>query len=649
MRKPKALHRVMAERFSLDQIADLCTELGVDFENLGGTGKSGKAREMVGSVRRKYGGTDGLIATLADYLPDLDLQPYLYLLIQENFSSGDEMKALCESYELDCKRLLLDELGLFNYSSLPNYLSQQALVLQKQLESLNRVGELVLALRNKNPLLNLESFERLIVEESPSAIADPVSAGEQSTPASETGSPMAYENFDLRIRRKLADGRFPIEVTGNPENIEMDDAVLQTFPLDDYDFTDLVGYLEDLVARAADAKELGGMMRELLFPPEVWEIFFANLNSMRRQGKGLRIRLRVDAPELSRLPWEYCYDKDFGFFALKLETPIVRYIRRPFESKSILAPNPLKVLVAISAPSDYEPLKVDQEEKRIRDVVELMGERVELTVLSHATDERIRAALTSRPHIFHFIGHGTVEDGQGVLVLEDRFGQSDLRDAEQMMVMLAGKGIHVAVLNACKSAAGNAHDAFSRVAPALVKAEIPAVIAMQFSVPDEVALGFTRDLYLTLMSGFPLDMAITEMRIGAFNADKYFWGIPSLFMRAPDGVLWEPDPQMRALFDRIQAAAPGVSTDSLVELVSEIMREVERLQGEIGTLGVKVIMRGLEDSKRLLAEAEPDLEGLRQSLSRVIEDSRDTGSDTIEKQLVPKVEFVLKRAADLAS
>lgn len=654
MRKPIALRKVIANRFSLEQIEDLCRELGVDHEELGASTKSGKAGALVSHVRRQFGGTDGLMAALVQFLPDLDLQPYLYVLIAENFASGDEMRALCESLGLDCKRLLLDDLGLYNYTSVANYLTQQALVLQGEMEELDRVGELVVALDKVNPHLNLENFERLLSEGSSRTTSTTASNAESSTVTTSTTPPadfpLLYENFDLRIRRKLADGRYPIEVTGNPEKMEMDDDVLQSFPLDDYDFTDLVGYLEDLVARAADAKQLGKIMRELLFPPEIWNIFFANLNSVRRQKKGLRIRVRVDAPELSKLPWEYCYDEDFGFFALRHETPMVRYVPRPFESTPIKAPRPLKVLVAISAPSDYKPLKIDQEEQRIRDIVELVGDWVQLTVIRNATEDRIRGALSIRPHIFHFIGHGTVKDEQGVLVLEDKFGQADTRDAEQMMYMLAGKGVLIAVLNACKSAAGNAHDAFSRVAHALVKAEIPAVIAMQFSVPDKVALGFTRDLYRTLMSGYPLDTAVTEMRVGAFNADKYFWGIPSLFMRPPDGVLWEPDLEMRAVLERIRATAVDVGSESMADLVEEIMLKVTQMEGVIDSRGMKYIKRGLEDAKELLEEAKPDLPDIERVLSRVIEDLRDAGGDAkpdeIEKQLIPKVEFVLNSSIE---
>ncbi len=78
------------------------------------------------------------------------------------------------------------------------------------------------------------------------------------------------------------------------------------------------------------------------------------------------------------------------------------------------------------------------------------------------------------------------------------------------------------------------------IAPMLVAAGVPAVIAMQFEIPEKTAISFTRDLYQFLADGEPLDAAITEARIGAYidNNDKIFWAIPVLFMRSPDGRIW---------------------------------------------------------------------------------------------------------------
>lgn len=443
-----------------------------------------------------------------------------------------------------------------------------------------------------------------------------------TTPVTPTSTTLSYENFDLRIGRKGADGLYPIEVTKSPTGGEMAEPYLQKFPLDDYNFTDLVGYLKDLMARSADAVELGKMMKNLLFPGEVWNIYFASRHATKQQGKGLRIRLRIDAPELSQLPWEYVYDETFGgFFALQRETPLVRYLPRPFTADSITAPTPMKVLVAIAAPKNLPALNVDAEEQYIRKTLAFMGENVQLTVLRNATPDRLHGALATRPHVFHFIGHGDLLEGKGALAFENAQGQMQLVDAEQLRQLMASSGLKVVILNACKSAAHDGRAAMLGVAPALVNAEIPAVIAMQASVPDKTALGFTRDLYRFLAAGFPLDTAVTEMRLGAYisGSDKYFWGIPTLFMRSPDGVLWQPNPELLQRFAEAIAAAPDiVSEPDAGQQLDDLIKQVEAAKGPLNPGDADDVISDLNDVKTMLSTGASELRRMSRKMDNVI-------------------------------
>ncbi len=49
----KELHRQLVDQFNLEELGDLCFELGIDFEDLGGTSKSAKARELVLYMQRR--------------------------------------------------------------------------------------------------------------------------------------------------------------------------------------------------------------------------------------------------------------------------------------------------------------------------------------------------------------------------------------------------------------------------------------------------------------------------------------------------------------------------------------------------------------------------------------------------------------------
>jgi hypothetical protein len=82
---------------------------------------------------------------------------------------------------------------------------------------------------------------------------------------------------------------------------------------------------------------------------------------------------------------------------------------------------------------------------------------------------------------------------------------------------------------------------WSGVAPALVKAEIPAVVANQYSILDKTAIAFSRQFYQALVGGMTIEAAVSAGRIAAYNADNEGrdWGVPVLYLRAADGQLFE--------------------------------------------------------------------------------------------------------------
>jgi hypothetical protein len=211
------------------------------------------------------------------------------------------------------------------------------------------------------------------------------------------------------------------------------------------------------------------------------------------------------------------------------------------------------------------------------------------------------------------------------------------------MTLMGDTGVKVVILNACKTAAHNARDAIMGVAPALVRAGIPAVIAMQFNVPDKTALGFTRDMYRFLAMGRPLDSAVTEMRIGAYigSSDKYFWGIPAIFMRAPDGVIWQPDPEVEKLFEAaVMAAAPQTSGDDLPGLITAVSNDIAALAGQVDERDLRYISRGWEDAQTELSTDPVNKAELQKIMTRLEDDLNAAGG--LAKTVIPKLESLLK-------
>ncbi len=535
----------LLKQLNNDQLRDLWLALGLEPDDLPER-KSDRAYVIATSSNRQI---DLLFAHLHKHFPNL--RPFFPLIIVQscrrawaNNPMGDvyPLKELCMGLgDVPCDKLLLADLGFSTWTNEDRYLREQAEALQKYMEENGRFDDLLNAIAKQSPRLDLTAFR----------------AGSVTTESRATITPAArqeivYHNFDVHVRGKNANGRYPIEVGDNPLGRYV--SVEQTInPAATYLAT-LISNITSSSTHTAneeDVRELGKYLRELILPDRVNSILHSNMDEVARNGERLRIRLQIKPPELQKLPWEYCYDDDFGYYALRLDTPVVRYTNRPFRSQALPVPTPLKVLVVVSEPSDQAPLNVEKEVRLIDKILGVLGDNVQVEVLRNAEIGRVQHALRRNPHIFHFIGHGSQQgDKPGSLLFTKSNGRSHAVTGEQLMVLMRGRGIKTVILNACQTASSGTQNAFGSVATALIHGDIPAVIAMKFSVRDDVAIGFTRDLYSSLAAGRPLDAAITEMRIGAHMLGESHWGIPTLYMQSPDGKLWQYDEQLEQKFRR---------------------------------------------------------------------------------------------------
>ena len=77
MTQPDAtqLHQFLVDHFSLDELRTLCFNLGVEYEDLGGEGRAGKARELVKEMQRR-GRLEHLVAHLSIARPDVYRQRF---------------------------------------------------------------------------------------------------------------------------------------------------------------------------------------------------------------------------------------------------------------------------------------------------------------------------------------------------------------------------------------------------------------------------------------------------------------------------------------------------------------------------------------------------------------------------------------------
>jgi hypothetical protein len=348
-------------------------------------------------------------------------------------------------------------------------------------------------------------------------------------------------------------GRYRVRVLQSPAGETAAEAATPV----EWDDKQLHRSLEKLEARELsrdDLIALGRTLAVLLLPvgstdarASVRELFARSL-ALAGQDGGVRLRLRLPR-ELSVIPWEYAYvdrengDGMDGFLSLDPRVAIVRHEAMGAVVHSPLLEGDIKVVAAFAAAPDLPKLDLDLEREILSDALRDV-EGITIATVPDATLSAIAPPL-ERAGIFHFAGHGDFERRMG-----DRPGtyvgrgflafQNERVDAEQLAINLRGNGVRLAVLAGCKTARRDDVSVWSGVAPALVRAEIPAVLANQYSITDKCAVAFSRALYQSLAGGQPLERAVAAGRIAAFNADRHGrdWGVPVLYLRAATGELF---------------------------------------------------------------------------------------------------------------
>ena len=361
---------------------------------------------------------------------------------------------------------------------------------------------------------------------------------------------LEYIDFDLQIEGSA--GNYQTRVLDSPLG-QVTGSFLQPFsPLEMENFFLKVGRPRQGVRRLDSpemeaAKLVGGRLFEAVFSDEVYACFRASLNDARQAGKGLRVRLRVNAPELGDLPWEFLYNpRQNQFLAWSVYTPLVRYLEVPQPPEALAVKPPLRILVMISSPQGYPPLDVEREWSQLQKALSPLEQRGLLKL--RRTDDASLSALQSYlrqkdVHIFHFIGHGRFDPGQkdGQLLFEDENGGGRPMSGQYLGALLGDHNpLRLVVLNACEGARTSQTDPYAGVAQSLVQQGIPAVIAMQFPITDQAAVTFGREFYSALVDGFPVDAALSEARKAIFaQGSDIEWGTPVYFTRAPDGRIFD--------------------------------------------------------------------------------------------------------------
>ena len=405
-----------------------------------------------------------------------------------------------------------------------------------------------------------------------------------------------YEDFRLDIEA-AAEGRFKLRMR-NARGQEQSTSL--SLPLGDPTFIAFMNAIKSRMPLSeAHVKELGQLIYTTLFNDgRLWGLFLSSQNQAANDGKNLRIIIATDpedpqAKDAAAFPWEFACD-DVGIPLVKHHS-IVRYLPRVEPTPPLSAPGQLVMLLASALPQELQtaaPVDIDAERQIVRTALQPLVDAGTLSIIEepHLTPRILQRTLSRNAvHIFHFVGHGVVDsDGTAQLVLEnDQGGRIDL--SAQKLAAALPRSVRLVVLNACKTSTITA-ELLQGMAPALLGANIPAVIAMQSAILDSAGRDFADEFYYHLGDGQPIDRCVAEGRRAMLLGEhsSIDWGLVTLYMRAQDGHVFAADGQAKAASPADPSPVPAQNGGVSANINFGSGNQIEGSQFSIGNVGTVV-------------------------------------------------------------
>ncbi len=312
--------------------------------------------------------------------------------------------------------------------------------------------------------------------------------------------------------------------------------------------------------------------------------------TLRRRGTvALTLSFGAGCDEFVSYPWELLHNGEHFLLASGVFT-LTRALLRPDLPSQCELPiyPPLRVLYIGSSPSDCLPLETEQSfESLKRGLSSLIEEgQLELDRLEPPTfDELVRYlnsagggsafddAENNLPcYVIHYDGHGAfgrmcpaddcdeLNDAdarkcsacgtslgkvkpQTYLCLCDDRGRNRYIGTASLRELLVSTDVRLAVFSACETARveENGHHKHRRaavdatLATALVMAQVPAVVAMPFSLQDDLTPIFTYHFYDAIAHGRTLEEALARARQAMLPIKQNSWFVPVLYRHVVEG------------------------------------------------------------------------------------------------------------------
>jgi tetratricopeptide (TPR) repeat protein len=321
--------------------------------------------------------------------------------------------------------------------------------------------------------------------------------------------------------------------------------------------------------------------------PALQEIFRNVIQrTLRRRGTvALMLEFGPGCDEFMRYPWELLHNGDHfllvsGVFTL---SRVLLRPERPIGCELPVHP-PFRVLYIAASPADCVPLETERSFDAMQqalspliDAGQIFLDRLEPPTFSqlvrylslYGGAGMLDDSDTALPcYVIHFDGHGAYgrlcpKDGcevvnapdarkcrdcgtslrrivpQTYLCFCDDEGMNRFIDTQSLRDLLLSSDIRLAVFSACETATLSDEPSASQaaghstvdttLATALVTAQIPAVVAMPFSLQDDLSPTFMLHFYEALAEGRTLEEGLARARQAMLPMQQRSWFIPVLY------------------------------------------------------------------------------------------------------------------------
>ena len=339
--------------------------------------------------------------------------------------------------------------------------------------------------------------------------------------------------------------------------------------------------------------QLGTVLFESLFAGEIASFYVATCRQAARLGQDLSLKLQIRSPDLLCLPWELLHDPNSGqYLAVTPGNRLVRYVDRPRSAWPKGPDLPLRMLWLTLHDGDHT-LEQPYSSLPVEGPIELTWRTAQ------TWDDLQHAVQQGRWHAVVLSGQASIDAGTGEdsLLLTTRTGQVDRLGATRLGWLLSHhQGLQFAWLHPLPSTPNSGYAALIRMADELVQRGVPGTFTQQGPMAQPLQEATTRDLFAALLTGDPLDLALSRARqaVVTRNPEYPIWAQLVLCCHTPRLRLGLPDlgAENRPTTQDRPAPAPGprMATDlatareALASLSTAIEPDADDLLALLATL-----------------------------------------------------------------